>query len=307
MKIKGNIFLLYFIFLGLLLLQTCAWAEVENKKVLVDGTSLHYIREGNGVPVVMIHGTYSSLNIYKLSIFDDVAKHYETTAFDLPGYGESGRPRLKMTYNDRVEMIHAAIKKLGIKKPILVGHSSGGAFSLRYALKYPNEVRALALISPYTEPYEKADTIYRTTTTPVIGDLFFYLILKPVQLLRNNWKFAKPGFSPNPVNREYATKEVGLALRRKTFRANANDVETLGPALVEMENHYGEIKVPVVIITGEEDPISVFKTNGEILHKKITQSQLILLPETGHNPLFIKTKEVLEAIDTAAQAANSKS
>lgn len=280
-------------------------AEPVDKEISVNGTKLHYIREGKGVPLVMIHGTYSSMNVFRMSIFDDVSKRYDATAFDLPGYGSSGRPKFKMSYDERIEMIHEAIQKLGIEKPILAGHSSGGSFALRYAIKYPGEVRALALISPYTEPYNKANKIYRVTTTPVLGDLFFYLMLKPVQLLRRNWKFAEPGFTPNPVNRAYASKEVSLALRRKTFRANAHDVKMLGPALGEMDKHYGEIKVPVIIITGEDDPISIFKLNGSILHKKIPQSQLILLPKTGHNPLFAKTQEVLNAIDLAASSSKN--
>lgn len=274
-------------------------AEPKDEDVLVSGTPIHYIREGTGIPVVMIHGTYSSMNVFRMSIFDGVSKKYEAVAFDLPGYGKSKRPKLKMTYDDRVEMIHEAIQKLGIEKPILAGHSSGGSFILRYALKYPDEVRGLVLISPYTEPFGKADLIYRVATTPVIGDLFFYLAVKPVQFFRRDWTMAKPGFFPNEVNREYASREVGLALRRKTFRANANDVKTLGPALGEMNKHYGEIKIPAIIITGENDPISVLKTNGADLHKKIPHSKLILLPQTGHNPLFSKQEEILEAIDLA--------
>lgn len=272
----------------------------EENDVLVNGTSMHYIRAGRGIPVVLVHGTYSSLNVFRMSIFDKVSEKYDVTAIDLPGYGQSGRPRLKMTFDERVEMVHAAIEKLGIEKPVLAGHSSGGAFALRYAMKYPNDIRALALVSPYTEPYEKANKIYRTATFPFVGNIFYYTVLKPVKFFRRDWAFAKPGFDPDPVNREYASKEVDLALRRKTFRANAYDLQTLGPVLVDMDKHYGDIKVPVVIVTGAEDKISIFKTNGEILHKKIPHSKLILLPKTGHNPLFTKPNEVLDAIDLAA-------
>lgn len=295
-----------FLLLSFFISASSLHASPKEDDVLVNGTSIHYIRGGQGIPVVMIHGTYSSMNVFRMSIFDDAAKKYEAIAFDLPGYGKSKRPKLKMTYDDRVEMIHEAIQKLGIEKPVLAGHSSGGSFILRYAMKYPNEVRALALISPYTEPFGKADAIYRIATTPVIGDLFFYTVVKPVQFFRRDWTMAKPGFYPNEVNRDYASKEVGLALRRKTFRANANDVKTLGPALGEMNGHYGEIKIPAVIITGEDDRISVLKTNGADLHKKIPQSKLILLPQTGHNPLFSRPKEVLEAIDLAVAETASK-
>ncbi len=283
--------------LTLLACAHTAQAAPESRTVLVNGSPLHYVREGSGSPLVLIHGTYSSTLVYQMSVFETLAQRYDVTALDLPGYGKSKRPKKNMTLDERVEMVHSALRELGIKNPVLVGHSSGGAFVLRYAMNYPGEISGLVLVTPYIEPYDKADLRYRIASKPVLGDFFVYGLIKPLKFFKHDASFAKPGFYPDPVREDYAKLEVGQALRRKTFRYNGQDLVALGPALKEMNSRYGEIKVPVTILAGDMDPIASPELNANPLHEKIPQSKLILLKKTGHQPLFTKSTEVIAAID----------
>lgn len=271
----------------------------------ISGTQLHYIRKGSGTPVVMIHGSYSSSNIFSMSIFGRTAECHDAIAFDLPGFGNSPRKKENLPLKERAGIIHRAIQALGISNPVLVGHSTGGTLALRYAMDYPDASSSLVLIAPYIEPYEKSHIFYRTVTMPVIGDLFFYGFLKPLKLFKEDTVFLRRSFYPAEPNKEYARAEVALASRRMSFRASAKDIQNLGPELQSMTGHYAQVRIPVTIIAGKSDVVAPFERNARVLHTKIPHSQLIALPETGHTPMFTQSEEVLKAIDDAAFTANA--
>jgi len=90
---------------------------------------------------------------------------------------------------------------------------------------------------------------------------------------------------------------VPLAIKPSAFKANAEDVKSLGPALEKISAHYSEIKVPVIIVTGDADQIAPAERHAYPLHKAIPHSKLIVLPKTGHQPAFTKPDEVMKAID----------
>ncbi len=263
---------------------------------------LHSIQAGEGQPVVMIHGNHSSLYAFQLSIFDEVSQKYRALAVDLPGYGKSRRPRGKNTFDDQAAVLHDTLTKLNIKNPVLVGHSMGSAMALRYILNYPGEVRAAVLIAPYTTPFKRIRKIYQVTRIPVIGDLFFWTSVKPVQLFRNTGEWTKNGFAPEPVDLAYTQKEVRLALRRKNFKNAARNMFALRDALREMSGRYGEIKIPVTILAGDGDLVAALEEQAKPLHEKIFGSELIVLRGSGHLPMFTRQKEILQAIDEAAKA-----
>ncbi len=286
--------------IGILFFAGAAYAQSEGQVLRVGETDLHFMREGQGRPIVMIHGSYSSLTAYQMSIFEDVAKKYDAVAFDLPGFGKSSRPKKYFPLGERVSLIRDAVKKLGLEKPVLVGHSSGAAFVLRYAMDYPDDVSALVLLAPYVEEYEKSHLFYRVLTTPIAGDIFFYGFLKPIQWFKDDQVFLKRSFSPAEPDKEYADIEVALTARRSSFKANAWDIQNLGPELITMSGRYDEIKAPVTILAGEADVVAKFDKNAKILQPRIPGSELILLPETGHVPMFTHPEKVLGAIDQAA-------
>lgn len=103
---------------------------------------LHYVKEGAGVPVVLLHGRDGTLQEFTFSLFDDIANEYEVVAFDRPGYGYSEYVYPdKLTSKQQAKIINEALNKLGIEKPIIVGHSYGGAVMLQYLLDYLEQVR----------------------------------------------------------------------------------------------------------------------------------------------------------------------
>jgi pimeloyl-ACP methyl ester carboxylesterase len=105
--------------------------QTADRFVTVGEARLHYVDEGSGRPVVMIHGNAGDLQDFRSGTLDLMAHNYRTIAFDLPGHGLSKALRnTRGTIQEQAKILHQALTALEIKDPILVGHSWGGAVLL---------------------------------------------------------------------------------------------------------------------------------------------------------------------------------
>lgn len=114
-------------------------------------TITNYIQLGEGAPVVCIHGLAASLYNWK-DLLPELARHnYAAYALDLLGHGESAKPASRAYHIDWMYRHFSDwMDSLALAQPpVLVGHSLGGYLSLAYALRHPQRVRALVLVSPF--------------------------------------------------------------------------------------------------------------------------------------------------------------
>src|SRR3954453_24182670 len=115
--------------------------------VEVDGVRLHYLERGAGPPVVLLHGNVVTAEDWVLSgVLDRVAERHRVVAFDRPGYGHSERPQgSAWTAATQADLLLHAFARLGIQRPVVVGHSWGTNVALALALADPAAVRGLVL------------------------------------------------------------------------------------------------------------------------------------------------------------------
>ena len=125
-------------------------AERDNPPVgrflRLDGTQLHFLDEGpadmgttgrgGGPPVVLLHGNTVMLEDWIVSgVFDLVAVSRRVVAFDRPGFGHSERPRDRSwTPAAQARLLRRACRRLGVERPVVVGHSWGTLVALAWAL-----------------------------------------------------------------------------------------------------------------------------------------------------------------------------
>jgi pimeloyl-ACP methyl ester carboxylesterase len=108
--------------------------------VEVEGYRLHYVEAGSGQPVVLLHGDSGSVLDFTLSpLMTALARDYHVFAFDRPGLGYSQRPRAAGSPFVQARMIYGALRTLGVKNPVLVGHSRGDPSALRWASSTPQK------------------------------------------------------------------------------------------------------------------------------------------------------------------------
>ena|SRR2546426_4827190 len=119
--------------------------ELQLRGGEVDGLRLHYVVEGRGPAVILVHGLGGFAETWRHNIAP-LAGRATVFALDLPGFGASAKPRTRYRLTDFARALRGFMDGLGLAQASLVGHSLGGAVSITYALTHPSRVERLALV-----------------------------------------------------------------------------------------------------------------------------------------------------------------
>jgi pimeloyl-ACP methyl ester carboxylesterase len=143
--------------------------------------ALYYHQEGEGAPIVLLHGFLASSHYFK-ALRKRLSTSHTVVSIDLLGFGKSPKPMSSYTYEEQIAAIHATLARLGISQFVLVGHSLGALVALRYALVYPQQVNHLGLLHPpmYRGHDQALETLrgtgmhYRIMLHSPLRDLLWY-------------------------------------------------------------------------------------------------------------------------------------
>ncbi len=125
------------------LLALAPWAAAEDEFFDSDGVQIHYQVEGEGEPVVLIHGFTASIatNWIAPGIFQALAKDYRVIGIDMRGHGKSGKPRGEENYGAKMPKdVINLLDELGIPKAHIMGYSMGGFITINILCNYPDRV-----------------------------------------------------------------------------------------------------------------------------------------------------------------------
>jgi pimeloyl-ACP methyl ester carboxylesterase len=113
-----------------------------------DGVALHYEEAGSGEPpVVFVHG-WCCDHTYFAPQFERFARDHRVVAVDLRGHGASDKPEQPYTVEGFADDVNWMCGELGLARPILVGHSMGGATVLQLAASFPDTPSAVVMVDP---------------------------------------------------------------------------------------------------------------------------------------------------------------
>jgi pimeloyl-ACP methyl ester carboxylesterase len=246
---------------------------------------LHVLDRGQGPAVVLLHGDGSMIQDFVASgIVDQLAERHRVIVFDRPGYGYSQRPRKRLwTAQAQADLFHAALKKLGVERPIVVGHSWGTLPAIDLALQHPDDVQALVLLSGHYYPKLRLDAaLMSPPALPVIGDAMRYTI-SPVLGRLMARKIIAMLFAPAPIPAHFDRGfPVEMALRPSQIRAAAEESGLLLPINANDQTRYSALKLPVAILAGRDDRL--VDTHGQSLrlHEELPQSTFQMPRSVGH-------------------------
>lgn len=270
----------------------------------IDGVRLHYLEKGEGPPVVLLHGNIVSSEDFAFSgVLDRVAGRHRVVAFDRPGFGHSSRPRGPIWSPARqADLIRQAFERLGLERPVVLGHSWGAMVAMALGLYHPDAVRGLVLLSGYYYPTLRADAALAVpAAVPVVGDVLRYTV-SPLTSAALLPAFVKGMFAPCPVPDHVAEDyPFSMATRPWQIRAMAQDGTGMAAHAAVMSPGYGGLTMPVAIVAGSEDMVADVGRQSRRLHGEVPHSSLRIVPGVGHMVHHAVPDLVAEAVEEVSE------
>lgn len=250
---------------------------------------LAFVDEGTGdETIIFIHGLGSYLPAWKKNI-EVLRNDFRCIAIDLPGYGKSSKlPHSgMMTYYASV--VNELVDSLNLTKVYLAGHSMGGQISLVTAIEYPEIVKGLILAAPAGfEKFTAGQKEWFRSVMTLNG-----VMRTPVEAIQTNLYY---NFYNMPDDAQFMIDDRIAMRSAKDFEAYSYAVVQSVHGMVNepVLDHLEEIEQPVLIIFGENDNLipnrflnpGFTKKIAQVGHEKLPNSQLIMLPKTGHFLMF---------------------
>lgn len=237
---------------------------------------LHYSACGEGPPVILIHGMAASSHDWEALMPDLVAAGYRALAVDLLGHGESAKPESAEVYTSR--HVYAALEEwlAGLKDSLpffLIGHSLGGLMCMIYALRYPQNVRAMVLIDPVYSPEQLSPLLRWLNRRPALGVKALQVVpLKAIDALLGWDPISAPHFPPDvrwQIAVDYKRASPHILYIPRTIPDLTPDLE--------------RIEAQTLVIWGEKDLTLAPDTFPDLV-ADLPNARGYPIPGSGHQP-----------------------
>ena len=267
-----------------------------NKKMTVNGTTLSYVEQGQGVPVVFVHGAFSDLRAWEAQR-EVVANRYRYVAYTQRSFGTDSWPESGAQYSETIhaEDLVAFIRQLKAGPVYVVGRSYGAIIAMRMALQHPELVRALFVQEP---------AIAITAVTDADSEA---ILKKERSGLASAVEAAKKGNAAEATKlfSDWTNNQPGGfdALAAETRAMHLDNARTVvlhftAPVPPKVTcSDLGRLKMPLAISTGELTR-PFFKILSETAHRCVPGSQLITIPGARHAATTQNPKAFNEALLT---------
>lgn len=246
----------------------------------VNGAALHYVEHGSGsLPVVFGHGTLISSAIWQNLYFPLLPPEWRAYALDFRGHGCSASVQRGCTFVQMAEDVRALAQHLSLPPMVYVGLSMGGGVGLQLALRHPEIVRALVLISSVTGLGPLGNAGFRLLGPWMAGRR---------RLLRLALSLAATQ-RPSPADLDRVVEEAAV-VSRTTLR------EYLGPSnRIEGVERLSSLAVPTLVVIGARDRV-IPPAEQERLADLLPQARKLILPDLGHAAAAEAPARVLAAM-----------
>lgn len=239
---------------------------------------MNYKLEGSGETLVFIHGLSDSL-LYWEYLASNLKDQYQVLRVDLRGHGESELKDDELTIGLFADDLHSLLRELNIGKVGLIGFSLGSAVALDFAIRYPQMVSSLVLMSSFYRADEHLENIFNQFKNALRkGFEDFYDLILPMVLCPDV-------INDNRKNLEVLKEFASLSANTQAY------IQACDAGLdFDVEDKLSQIDVPTLILAGKYDEITVLESQKE-LQRKITNSKLIVFDDVKHNLLVGKNNE----------------
>lgn len=248
----------------------------------VNGARVRYWLEGNGPPVLFVHGLGASVELWLPNVHG-LKDHLTAIAVDLPGFGRSDRGTMPFSLPNGARFLRDVVDALGFERISLVGNSMGGVLCLQYALDYPERLDRLVLIASAGLGRELSSSLC------MLG-----LPVVPWFLLRRSRpEWVEPGLrsclaDPWCVSSEYVQLCIAASGHRQAMSSFVEAVRVgvtirgQHPRIV-LRDRLHAIRAPTLLIWGQQDAVIPVR-HAHAACERLSNASLVVLENCGHCP-----------------------
>ncbi len=268
------------------------YTDSESSFISVNGMDIHFRDEGDqtdSIPIVLIHGTGSSLHTFD-AWTNSLKNSHRVVRVDLPAYGLTGPfPDRNYSMTHYTDFLKDFLTALEIKQCILAGNSLGGEIAWNFTLEQPEIVKKLILIDAAGYPLisKSVPIAFKLAQTPVLNKLLTFIT--PHFLVRasvENVYFDKSKVTDLLVERYFE-----LTLREGNRQAFVDRFKMSKDT--SAYHNIKSIQQPTLIIWGAKD-LLIPVENAYKFHEYLPNNTLVILDDTGHTPMEESPIESLE-------------
>ena len=250
----------------------------------IEPQEINYLVEGQGAPVILIHGLAASCYDWSALLPALAFAGYRAYAPDLIGHGKSPKPESVESYQaGKIYSILAAwVDSLALDQPpVFIGHSLGGYLSLKYEIQRPGQMAGMVLIDPLYSPNQLSRLLRLLNRRPEWGEAALRLV--PEWLLN-----AVLGLDPTNANdfSESARQQIATDYKRASVR-----IVHIPATIEDLTPHLAQIKVPSMLLWGDRD-LTLSPTSFVKLHETLPNNLSKIIQDSGHQPHIGKPEQV---------------
>ena len=254
----------------------------------LDGTNIHYRREGSGPTIVLLHGTGSSLHCWE-EWKKYLLAHFEVITLDLPAFGLTGpSSSRKYKIESYLKTLNKFFQKLNIKSFSLAGNSFGGWIAWSYAVSNPEQVKKLILVSSSGYPEGSKLPIIKLAQKPILGNLLKWI--SPKSIVKKN--LLQSVYDSIIINKKMIDRYHKLVTREGNRQALIDRART---SFTDNSSSIQTIECPTLILWGLQDNINPVSMAYKF-YKEICNSKLKIYEQCGHLCMEEIPKESAEAV-----------
>ncbi len=275
---------------------------VETREVRLHGHRLVYRIGGDlasGRPVLLfVHGVAGSSATWK-AVMPTLGSRYTVIAPDLPGHGDSDKPRIDYSLGAHANVLRDLMIALGIERATIIGQSLGGGIAMQLIYQHPQRCERLVLVSSGGLGPE-VSWMLRALTLPGAEYLMPVLFPKVAAVAGNavGRRLARLGLRASRVEQEWrAYVSLTEPDNRQSFiRTLRAVVDPRGQAVSAHDRLYLASRVPTLIVWGARDRI-IPVGHAMAAHEAIPGSQLVIFEKSGHFPHTEEPEHFVEVIE----------